>query len=135
MEFTFRVFITVGFLALFAVLTYWLPPASGTFGLDGNVATEADARGMTFTGTDAIAAGFDFPLGVRSNVLPRTVGCCGSGCGTEKYFNQSERAKRASFGIGCVKGRQILLFVFNDLRDGWTNLGETFRGCQVCPGE
>ena len=20
-------------------------------------------------------------------------------------------------------------------RDGWTNLGETFRGCQVCPGE
>ena len=28
---------------------------------------------------------------------------------------QSERAKRASFGIGCVKGRQILLFVVNDL--------------------
>ena len=41
--------------------------------------------------------------------------------------DQSERVKRASFGIGCVKGRQIQLFGPNDLWDGWTNLGETFR--------
>ena len=40
---------------------------------------------------------------------------------------QSERAKRASFGIGCVKGRRILLFVVYDLRYGWTKLGEIFR--------
>ena len=38
----------------------------------------------------------------------------------------SERSERA-FGNGCVKGRRIQLYVVNDLRDGWANLGETFR--------
>ena len=43
--------------------------------------------------------------------------------------------EKEGVGIGCVKGWRILMCVFNDLRDGWTNMGETFRGCQVCPGE
>ena len=51
----------------------------GMLGDDGCVAAGAGVGGMTFTGTEAIA-GFDFPLGVRSNVLPRTVACCVGGC-------------------------------------------------------
>ena len=53
--------------------------------------------------------------------------------GKELTFSiiKSERA----FGNGCVKGWQILCFVVNDLRDGWTNLGETFRDCQGWAGE
>ena len=47
------------------------------------------------------------------------------------WIMKSERA----FGIECVKGWRILCVVVNDLWDGWTNLGETFRGCQVCPRE
>ena len=57
--------------------------ASGNIGMledDGCVATGAGVGGITFTGTEAIA-GLHFPLGVRSNVLPRTVACCVSGCG------------------------------------------------------
>ena len=49
---------------------------------DGCVVTGAGVGGMTFTGiATAAVAGFDFPLGVRSNVLPRTAVCCPTGCG------------------------------------------------------
>ena len=61
--------------------------ASGNIGMpedDGCVNTGAGVGGMIFTGTEAIA-GFDFPLGVRSNVLPRTVACCVSGCGAATF--------------------------------------------------
>ena len=54
---------------------------------DGCVATGAGVGGMTFTGTEVIA-GFDFPLGVRSNVLPRTVVCCVSCCGAAIFLFQ-----------------------------------------------
>ena len=44
---------------------------------------------------------------------------------------KSERA----FGNGCVKGRQIQLCVTSELRDGWANLGQTFRDQLGHPGE
>ena len=52
----------------------------------------------------------------------------------EGLSKASERSERA-FGNGCLKGRQILLYVVNNLRDGWTNLGETFRDQLEHPGE
>ena len=50
----------------------------------------------------------------------------------QKFYQK--RAKRA-FGIGCVKGRQILLLGVYRLRDGWANLGQTFRDYLGYPGE
>ena len=70
-----------------------------------------------------------------ASMLPSNTVGLGLGKMHKKFsVSNQKRAKRA-FGIGCVKGWRILWFVVNDLRDGWTNLDETFMVYQVWVGE
>ena len=55
----------------------------------------------------------------------KMVGVARAAAGVQ-YIYHCERVKRASFGIGCVKGRRILSFVISKLQCGWTNLAEFF---------